>query len=248
MPIANSHTNALAGWSVGGPVSRRSGHFRPTLRPAGSRPPVALLLGLTAVLALFGCSAPEQPATPPDGAPETAQSAQSDPPTDTAADTAAPDAAPTDEESTTPASAAEPVIETVSPEAFAERVRAHAEAPLVINFWATWCAPCIAEMPELVAFHKTASDEGIGFLSAAILSDIEDGVRPLLRDLDAAFPVYSIDTADPEALVAALPFETDWDGALPATFLLNGEGELVQTWYEEVTEEILLEAARAAVP
>lgn len=237
MPIANSHTRALAGWSVGGPVPRRSRRFRPTLRPGGARSSLALLLGLTATLALFGCRAPEQSAAPPDNAPET-----------TPTDAEPTSAKPVDAEPAMVESAGEPVIETAAPEAFADLVRAHADAPLVINFWATWCAPCIAEMPELVAFHKTASDEGIGFLSAAILSDIEGGVRPLLRDLNAAFPVYAIDTADPEALVAALPFDTDWDGALPATFLLNGEGEIVQTWYEEVTEEILLEAARAVVP
>src|SRR5580692_6749656 len=40
--------------------------------------------------------------------------------------------------------------------------------PLVVNFWASWCGPCIAEMPALSALHKQYQAKGINFVGIAV--------------------------------------------------------------------------------
>ncbi len=73
----------------------------------------------------------------------------------------------------------------------------HAEdgRPIVVNLWATWCAPCLAEMPDLQAFHQQRGDEvrvlGLNITDSPTRSDArveELGITYLLgRDPEGAF-------------------------------------------------------------
>lgn len=98
----------------------------------------------------------------------------------------------------------------------------------VLNFWATWCAPCVAELPTLIALDKALSDRGLRVVAASLDRSPEqieafwtqqgfsDGLEIVLDNKGDLFRSFSAD-----ALGAR---------GVPYTAVLNGAGEVV-SWY-----------------
>jgi thiol-disulfide isomerase/thioredoxin len=109
--------------------------------------------------------------------------------------------------------------------------------PYVINIWATWCTPCVEEMPELVTFYATATRQGIGFLSLSVdySYSVDDTVKPYMQAQRIPFAVQVLDSVPPDVLAGILGVQsTKWSGAVPATFVFDKAGKLVKAWLEEV--------------
>ena len=117
---------------------------------------------------------------------------------------------------------------------------------VVVNFWATWCPPCVTEMPGLARFFRNYHGQDVTFLSFSgdDPGTIGEKVRPFLNSYELPFPVWVMDEAEPELLNAGLGI--DWDGLYPTTFLFARDGSLIQTWEGEVTYEALSEAVEGA--
>ena len=92
--------------------------------------------------------------------------------------------------------------------------------PLVLNFWATWCPPCVTEMPELDRFARDFAPKGWQVLGLAI--DQADAVRRFLAATPVSFPIVITGTAGLE-LVRALGNAT---GGLPFTVVLDSDGQV----------------------
>jgi len=101
---------------------------------------------------------------------------------------------------------------------------------LVVNYWATWCAPCRKEIPDLSAMHDARED--ITVLGLAY-EDTEVSVfKEFLQDYPASYPIAIADVYDPPAALGA-------PRALPTTFIVDPHGELVKTIIGPVTREQL---------
>jgi peroxiredoxin len=111
---------------------------------------------------------------------------------------------------------------------------------LLINFWATWCAPCIAEFPEFVMIDKNYRSKGVRMVAISTdeKSDIESAVIPFLKKQKAEFESFVSDADDPQELIDVV--DKNWSGALPATFVFDKQGKLIFTKYGIIDREELL--------
>ena len=93
--------------------------------------------------------------------------------------------------------------------------------PLVLNFWATWCPPCVEEMPLLDAFYRQNAAKGWKMLGIAI--DQPSQVKRFLSQRPFAYPM-AFGGLDGMALGEQLGNES---GSLPFTVVLAADGRLI---------------------
>lgn len=121
--------------------------------------------------------------------------------------------------------------------------RASRARVVLLNVWATWCRPCLDEMPGIVRLRAdySADDLEVLLLSADDLSDLDSAVVPFLERTGVSFPTWIIGERDQDAVIRAL--DPEWSGALPAT-ILSLRGERVsrtlvgERTYEQLKTEI----------
>ena len=94
--------------------------------------------------------------------------------------------------------------------------------PLLINVWASWCAPCVEEMPELARFADAQGDNGVQVLGLAL--DTTDDVRGFLQQVPVDYPIV-IETPGPRDASVQLG---NAQGLLPYSVLFDAQGRLVK--------------------
>lgn len=107
---------------------------------------------------------------------------------------------------------------------------------VVVNFWATWCAPCLKEIPDFNAFAKSHRD--VQFIGLAYEEIARDDMLAFLKDHPVDYPFAIIDVYKPPEY-----FETP--RGLPMTVLIAPGGKVVKTFLGPVTAAELAEIIRA---
>ncbi len=97
---------------------------------------------------------------------------------------------------------------------------------VVVDFWATWCPPCVASFPELVRLHSDYSDKGVTVIAvSADFPGEEDSVGDFLKEQEAYFTNLIIRAKNTDEFISEV--SEAWGGDLPAVFLYNRSGELI---------------------
>ena len=89
---------------------------------------------------------------------------------------------------------------------------------VVINFWATWCAPCVKELPLFEQLHVENPEIKIVLVNLDFADKI-DKVKEFVNKKKITSPVILLDEIDYNSWIDRV--DTSWGGAIPATFILN---------------------------
>ena len=114
--------------------------------------------------------------------------------------------------------------------------RALAEGkPVLIDVWATWCAPCVAAMPELQKLHEKHAARGFSVVGISI-DDDKGKARKFAANKNLAYPVFLDATKNPAQVALHVR-------VIPAMFLVDAEGRIVRQWVgkadlQEVEREV----------
>jgi thiol-disulfide isomerase/thioredoxin len=118
--------------------------------------------------------------------------------------------------------AAQPAAQTVKLDKLLEIIQEKSDHIKVINFWATWCAPCVKELPLFEKLGQERSDVVVMLVSMDLdLDPNPDKVYKFMARKKLQSQVLLLDEKDPNAWIEKI--EKTWSGAIPATIIVNGK-------------------------
>ena len=113
--------------------------------------------------------------------------------------------------------------------------------PVLVNFWATWCAPCIEEFPYIVELKKEYGDKFELVFVSGDFEEAKNDARAFLDKQGVDFVTYFKKGKDDEFISS---ISDSWTGALPFTLILDKQGNISAEWegkaeIETFREELL---------
>lgn len=104
---------------------------------------------------------------------------------------------------------------------------------VILNFWATWCAPCREEMPELSALHTKYAEQHIVVLGIAV--DDVAAINEFSKENPVSYPLFA---ADMEGMALATNLGNN-KGVLPFTVIIKPDGQVHKVFFGRVSKELL---------
>ena len=117
-----------------------------------------------------------------------------------------------------------------------ERIIAESKTPLIINFWASWCKPCIEEIPYFQEEVKKHSKDSLDLLLVSLdFAEAYPGdILSVAKKRKFIVPIVWLDETNADYFCPKI--DAKWSGAIPATFFINNK-----TGYRKFIEEQLPE-------
>jgi len=119
---------------------------------------------------------------------------------------------------------------------------------VLLNFWATWCDPCVEEFPDLIKLARDFRPHGLEVILVSLdeLEDLNSKIVPFLGKHGVNFRTYFKKTRDDEVFINTI--DAKWSGAIPATFIYDTQGNLAKRFVAQQSFDTLIEAVRPLLP
>ena len=116
-----------------------------------------------------------------------------------------------------------------------QRLKAGRDTIYVINFWATWCAPCIKELPYFDQFASRMKQKPVKVLLVSLdfRSKLESSVRPFVTRLNLQSEVMLLNEKNQQSYIERI--DKNWSGAIPATLIVNSKRQSRQLTERELS-------------
>lgn len=115
------------------------------------------------------------------------------------------------------------------------RFRQGKDTIYVVNFWATWCGPCIEELPHFEKLQQTYKKHPMKVLlvSTDFKSKLETSVKPFVKKHKLQNEVFLLNEKNQQVYIDRI--SKDWSGALPATLVVNRQKQHRKLYEKEFT-------------
>ena len=113
-----------------------------------------------------------------------------------------------------------------------KRIRNNSDTTYIVNFWATWCAPCVKELPDFDSIYTTYKNEKVKMLlvSMDFKEDLKTKVIPFINAKKLKAEVLILDEINGNYFIPKI--SDQWSGAIPATLIINNK-KLINHFYEK---------------
>lgn len=134
-------------------------------------------------------------------------------------------------------------VDIVDYQGLAPQLQADSGKLLVVNFWATWCKPCVRELPLFEALNQESAVEVI-LVSLDFKRNYESHLLPFIQQNNLLSRVVMLD--DPDANQWIDKVDPDWSGAIPATLFLSShqrrffEGEISSETLNRIVNQLIV--------
>jgi thiol-disulfide isomerase/thioredoxin len=121
-----------------------------------------------------------------------------------------------------------------------KRIYNSSDTTYIVNFWATWCAPCVKELPDLDSITKSKLSPPVKVLlvSMDFAEDISGKVLPFLKKKPLRSEVLLLDEQNGNYFIPKI--SEKWTGAIPATLILNNKKNYKEFFEKKLSFEFLL--------
>jgi thiol-disulfide isomerase/thioredoxin len=117
----------------------------------------------------------------------------------------------------------------------------------VLNFWATWCAPCVAELPSFEKLHQNYAGQHVKvvLISTDFKREVETRVKPFVKKKKLKSQVVFMDESNPNTWIDLV--SPEWSGAIPATLIIAKRKNQFLFFEQQLTYEELETALRTVL-
>ncbi|MDP4679414.1 MAG: TlpA family protein disulfide reductase [Cyclobacteriaceae bacterium] len=112
---------------------------------------------------------------------------------------------------------------------------------LIVNFWATWCGPCVKELPQFDDLYKKYQGKNVKIVlvSFDFADQLNKKVIPFVEKRNIKVEVVLLDETDYASFIDLI--DPAWSGAIPATLMIDRRNGLKRQFYEKEFKEGQLE-------
>ncbi len=120
-----------------------------------------------------------------------------------------------------------------------KRVKNNSDTTYIVNFWATWCAPCVKELPDFDTINAAYATDKIKVILVSLdfKEDLDNKIIPFIKKKNVQSEVVVLDEVNGNYFIPKV--SNAWSGALPATWIVNTKKSVDRFFERKITTEFL---------